>query len=208
MRRLTCQEPFARNADSVPALEISPYQATWPDEFLAIGGALRQGLGKWAIRIDHIGSTSVVGLAAKDIIDIQITVDDFAEDVLEARFGSLGYAVRPKLITDHEPPGISLDAEQLSKRMVKPPPDQRPTNLHIRKSGMFNQQYPLLFRDYLRSSPVAAATYGHIKQVLATKFPNDIESYYDIKDPVCDAIMAAAGEWSAAGNWTLGPSDV
>ena len=50
------------------------YQSRWPDEFQTIASSLRQGLGDLALRIDHIGSPSVPGLAAKDVIDIQITV--------------------------------------------------------------------------------------------------------------------------------------
>ena len=55
-------------------LQILPYQATWPGEFQTISRPLRAALSDLALRIDHIGSTSVPGLAAKDIIDIQITV--------------------------------------------------------------------------------------------------------------------------------------
>ena len=55
-------------------ITIIPYNPAWRDEFVQIGGILRRGLGELAIRIDHIGSTAVPGLAAKDIIDIQITV--------------------------------------------------------------------------------------------------------------------------------------
>lgn len=83
------------------------------------------------MRIDQIGSTSVLGLAAKDMINLQVTVGDLAESVLETRFAPLGYTVRPDLMADDQPLGLVPDAEQLSKRMVKPPPDQRPTNPHI-----------------------------------------------------------------------------
>ena len=57
-----------------PRVEILPYKSSWPSEFLSIATTLRQGLGELALRIDHIGSTSVPDLAAKDVIDIQITV--------------------------------------------------------------------------------------------------------------------------------------
>jgi len=51
---------------------ITPYRSTWPAEFTALGIALRQTLGELALRIDHIGSSAVPGLAAKDIIDVQV----------------------------------------------------------------------------------------------------------------------------------------
>jgi len=70
---------------------ILPYQPTWPDEYHRIAARLRRGLGDLALRIDHIGSTAVPGLAAKDIIDIQVTVAAL-DDALLAAFTALGYA--------------------------------------------------------------------------------------------------------------------
>ena len=58
-------------------ITIIPYRSAWSEEFAAFGGSLRQALGEIALRIDHIGSTAVTGLAAKDIIDIQITVQRY-----------------------------------------------------------------------------------------------------------------------------------
>ena len=57
-------------------IEIVPYQDRWPGEFAAIGRRLRSALGDAALRIDHIGSTAVPGLAAKDVIDVQVSVLD------------------------------------------------------------------------------------------------------------------------------------
>lgn len=188
-------------------IEIVPYRPGWPDEFARIGRELRDHLGDWAKRIDHIGSTSVPGLSAKDIIAIQITVDDFDDDHLATRFEGLGYTTRPHVVVDHEPPGQPIPVEQLEKRMVKPAATQRPTNVHIRRRGSFNQRYALLFRDYLRTYPAAAAAYGHIKVVLSGKFPTDIESYYDVKDPVIDVIMAGAWDWADRVRWEFGSSD-
>ena len=59
-------------------IALSPYQPAWPSEFSGLAGRLRRHLGPLALRIDHIGSTSVPGLAAKDIIDIQVTVEALA----------------------------------------------------------------------------------------------------------------------------------
>ena len=67
-----------------PMIIIIPYQPAWPEEFRTLGGVLRQALGDLALRIDHIGSTSVPGLAAKVIIDIQITVQSLGPAVAQA----------------------------------------------------------------------------------------------------------------------------
>ena len=69
-------------------LEIVPYKRSWPSEFRKLASLLRQGLGDLALRIDHIGSTAVPGLAAKDVIDIQITVAALDQGCLVRHAGS------------------------------------------------------------------------------------------------------------------------
>jgi GrpB-like predicted nucleotidyltransferase (UPF0157 family) len=61
----------------------------------------------------------------------------------------------------------------------------------------------LLFRDYLRAHPLATAAYGQAKQALAAHGPTDWDLYYDVKDPICDIIMAGAEDWAAATGWRL-----
>src|SRR5215213_4858725 len=86
----------------MPLVEIMPYDPRWPAEFAAIGAALRGALGDLALRIDHIGSTSVPSLAAKDRIDVQLTVADFARfELVEAALKRLGYTFVPGNLNDH-----------------------------------------------------------------------------------------------------------
>jgi GrpB-like predicted nucleotidyltransferase (UPF0157 family) len=59
----------------------------------------------------------------------------------------------------------------------------------------------LLFRDYLRFSPAAAAAYAQVKVALARLHPDDAKAYYDVKDPVCDLVMDAAERWAADTRW-------
>jgi GrpB-like predicted nucleotidyltransferase (UPF0157 family) len=77
----------------------------------------------------------------------------------------------------------------------------------VRLRGAANQRYALLFQDYLRVHPMGAAAYAQVKLALARYHADDIDAYYDIKDPVCDIIMAAAESWAAATQWEPGPSD-
>ncbi len=130
---------------------IVPYQSTWPDEFQRLGGVLRGSLGDLALRIDHIGSTSIPGLAAKDRIDIQVTVEDL-DPAIEGALRNIGYHWLEH-VTDHAPIGIESHARDWIKWVFKPPAGQRPTNLHVRRA---NQRYALLFRDYLRTHLTAA----------------------------------------------------
>lgn len=191
-----------------PRIAIIPYSPRWPGEFQPLGATIRRALGDLALRIDHIGSTAVAGLAAKDIIDIQVTVKSLvpAAPIADA-LASAGYAIREGIVRDHQPPGDSRAAGEWIKLYFVPPAGQRPTHLHVRAEGRANQRYPILFRDYLRSCAEATAAYAEVKRQLARHFPLDIEAYYDLKDPVCDIIIAAAEAWAREVRWNPGPSD-
>lgn len=190
-------------------ITIIPYDTAWPMAFIAVARPLRAVLGDLALRIDHIGSTSVPGLAAKDIIDVQITVAEFnctprLVDVL----GSLGYTQARDILSDHVPPLYEGPATDWEKRYFRPPADLRPMHLHVRALGRPNQRYPILFRDYLRAHSVASAAYAQIKTNLSRRHPDDVDFYYDIKDPLCDIVIDAAEDWVRTTGWQMGPSDI
>lgn len=185
--------------------EIIPYQNRWQEEFRSIGQQLRIALGD-AVEIHHIGSTSVPDLAAKDVIDIQVSVSDLENPNLKPALESCGFLWR-EIRTDHAPPGMSLAATELEKRYaVRILP--RRVNLHIRAVGRFNQRYALLCRDYLRTHAGTRDAYAEIKRQLARYFPNNVDAYYDIKDPAFDLFMSAAWEWAEWTNWQPAPSDI
>lgn len=190
------------------SIEIVAYDEGWPSAFLALAQPLRQAVGGDAARIDHIGSTSVPGLAAKDVIDVQVTVVELAGDTAWARaLASLGYREATAVTRDHVPALAGGTAGDWEKRYFRPPPALRRMHLHVRAAGRANQRYPLLFRDYLRSNEAAATTYGAIKTTLAARHGDDVDYYYAVKDPVCDLIIGAAEEWAARSDWRVGPSD-
>lgn len=191
-----------------PLIAILPYNPQWPMEFRDIGGSLRTALGDLALRIDHIGSTSVPGLAAKDVIDVQVTVAALDAEALTRALTPLGYTLYPPADHDHMPPGHDDPPEEWRKLFFRPPEGQRRTNLHIRQAGRANQRYALLFRDYLRVDPQARGAYQQIKEALARLHPDDMDAYYDVKDPVCDIVMAAAERWAAQTSYVPGPSDL
>jgi GrpB-like predicted nucleotidyltransferase (UPF0157 family) len=189
-------------------IEVVPYDPRWPDEFESIARNVRDGFGSVALRIDHIGSTSVPGLAAKDVVDMQVTVPNLDRDVISALAKIAGYIIHPDLHVDHVPPGGSSDPSDWAKFMLKPVHPTRRVHVHIRQEGRANQRYPILFRDYLRSSPTATEAYRQIKVALARLHPDDMDAYYDVKDPVCDLIIDSAELWAKDTSWILGPSDV
>lgn len=190
-------------------VEIMPYTPRWATEFAALAAPIRARLGADAIRIDHIGSTSVPGLAAKDIIDLQLSVA--ALEPLERYAGplsTLGYMLRPDVTCDHRPPDAAGPDEDWQKRYFGRPGHARRVHLHVRVIGRPNQRYPLLFRDYLRAMPAMAAAYAELKRRLAAHFPDDMATYADVKDPACDLISGAAEAWALTTGWQPGPTDV
>jgi GrpB-like predicted nucleotidyltransferase (UPF0157 family) len=182
-------------------ITIVPYQSTWQDEFQTLKQTLHQALGNLAVRIDHIGSTAVPSLAAKDIIDIQITVESL-NAAIEAALMQAGYQRLAHITQDHLPPGYE-STDDWMKWIFRPIAPHRPVNVHIRLPGQANQRYALLFRDYLRAQPAIAQAYAAAKLALAKYHPDDLEAYYDVKDPVCDIIIGGAEIWATATGWQL-----
>ncbi len=189
-------------------ITIVPYHPHWPAEFQRLAATLRAALGATALRIDHIGSTAVPGLAAKDIIDVQVTVPMLEpETAYTPALQAAGFVLRSGVTRDHRPPGDSEPDSAWAKRLFGAAPDQRLTNVHVRALGHPNQRYALLFRDYLRAHPQAVAAYAEVKRRLASAFPDQLRVYTEVKDPVCDVILAAAEEWAAATGWQPGRPD-
>jgi GrpB-like predicted nucleotidyltransferase (UPF0157 family) len=186
-------------------VEIVAYKPSWPSEFQTIASVLRRGLGPLALRIDHIGSTSVPGLSAKDVIDIQITVAALDETLIAA-MTAIGYTLPEGIWRDHRPPGLTGPESDWQKLLFHEPPDQRPTNTHVRVQGRANQRYALLFRDYLRAHPATAQAYAELKRRLAAHLA-DPRTYPEVKDPAVDLIYFAAEDWAKAVRWQPGPSD-
>ncbi|MAF11528.1 hypothetical protein CMK11_13850 [Candidatus Poribacteria bacterium] len=191
-------------------VHIIEYQSRWPHEFRAIARGVRGALGGSARRIDHIGSTSVPCLASKDIIDVQLTVASFdGFDTVATRLAAVGYRQRQGLHYDHLPPGDGHVQTEYEKRYFREPRGDRRTHLHVRADGKANQRYALLFRDYLRAHPPAALAYAETKRRLSRHHneQSDDSVYFEIKDPVCDMVMAPAEEWAPRVAWQMGESD-
>ncbi len=194
------------NPNSQNPIKIEDYRPGWPVEFKQIGQTLRQGLGRLALRIDHIGSTSVPGLAAKDVIDLQITVEALSEELI-LKMNELGYILPEGNWRDHAPPGQNGPESDWAKLLFRPPPHQRRTNTHVRVAGRPNQRYPLVFRDFLRSHPKMAEAYAELKRRLAAHLA-DGNCYPEVKDPAVDLIYFSAETWAAQSLWQPGPSDL
>ena len=174
---------------------IVPYDAEWPILFARLGCALRAALGDVALRIDHIGSTSVPGLDAKPIIDVQVSVAAFEPlDAYRGPLESLGYEFR-------------ADNTERTKRYFRESPGGRRTHIHVRRAGSFSEQFALLFRVYLRAHAEDARRYAKVKNRLAEAYRHDRHGYTDAKIPHVWQIMAKADRWSQEVGWEPGPTD-
>lgn len=185
---------------------IVEHRAAWLSDYETIASELRDLLGDAALRVDHIGSTAVPGLPAKDIIDVQVTVEALEVDVAD-KLLSAGYAIHQEVFRqDHVPPGFeTAPAKEWTKLFFMQRTGTRRCNIHVRQAGKPNQRYALLVRDFLRTHPPIAAAYGELKQRLASALA-DPDTYPDVKDPVSDIIYLAAESWAAATHWQVPPA--
>ncbi len=183
-----------------PRVAIVRYDERWPAEYERIAAALATTLADVAVRVDHIGSTSIPGLAAKDVIDVQVAVADLHDPRLAPALATLG-ATPTDVTTDHAPAGWTGPPQEWEKRYFRPPPSWRRTHLHVRQVGRANARYALLFRDFLRATPPAAAAYERLKVGLARLVPDDPLAYTEVKDPVCDLVMESAERWARDVRW-------
>ena len=157
--------PFAHNvATATPAADPRTLVAadpSWPAQAARIAARLNTACGHRAVRIDHVGSTAVAGMDARDIIDMQVTVasldvaDELAEHLLQA-----GYPIVGAITAD---PGH--DSEPLlPKRFHASADPGRPTHIHIRADGAPNQRFALLFVDWLTANAGVRADYLEVKR--------------------------------------------
>ena len=185
-----------------PPVRVVPYDEAWPRRAAAELTALTTALGDLVLHAAHIGSTSIPQMAAKNILDLQLSVWDLEEAAaaFDGPLAELGY-VRLPYERDHVPAGDDSDpglwAKRFWRRRNHPGGD---VNLHVRVVGSPNERLALLFCDYLRAHPPAVAAYARFKEVLAAHV-GDLEPYTDIKDPVVDLVVTAASDWASAVGW-------
>ncbi|MBO4914891.1 MAG: GrpB family protein [Oscillospiraceae bacterium] len=162
---------------------VLPYDEQWKQDFLKIKDELANALGKLAIGIEHVGSTSVRGLSAKPVIDIDVVIKDYTilEDVVSA-LGEIGYQHEGNLgIVGRE--AFKYDGKEHLKQhhLYVCPEDSPELRRHI------------AFRDYLRAHPEAVRKYSRIKEEGAKQYPDDIERYIEHKSPFIEKIYAEIG---------------
>lgn len=148
-------------------IQVLPYDPQWKENFEAIRRELVPVLGDLALRIEHVGSTSVEGLAAKPIIDIDVVISDHTPlESVVAALSTIGY--------QHEG---DLGIPQREAFRYDGKHHLQAHHLYVCPESSPELRRHITFRDYLRSHPEAAAEYGRVKMEAAKLHPEDIESY-------------------------------
>jgi len=154
----------------------------WPDLYAREEARIRAAIGNRIIRLEHTGSTSVPGLAAKPIIDITMTVADVTDEDAYARdLESAGYAIR---IREAEP-------DWYDHRVFKGPDAN--INLHVFSDGCVELERMVGFRDWLRTHDDDRALYENTKRELLKQDWKSVQDYADAKTAVIEEINARAG---------------
>jgi GrpB-like predicted nucleotidyltransferase (UPF0157 family) len=165
---------------AAPTVLVVDYDEAWPRRFEELRARISPALAGVALAIEHVGSTSVSGLAAKPIVDMTVVVAARSEVPLAIqRLAAVGYRHRGNL-------GIE-DREAFDH-----PSDLPRHNLYVCPQGTIGIVNQLAVRDYLRAHPDVARRYGELKKRLAAQFPDDIDHYvFGKTDFVLDVLQHA-----------------
>jgi GrpB-like predicted nucleotidyltransferase (UPF0157 family) len=167
-------------------IQVVDYDPAWPGLFRQEAARIRAVLGGRVVRLEHIGSTSVPGLAAKPIIDILLVVPDSSDE--------------PSYLPDLEAAGYTLvirEPDRHQHRCLKGPSTN--INLHVYSPGCPEVERYLIFRDRLRGHPGDRTGYQRVKRELAERDWTYVQEYADAKTEAVEGIIARARESADGG---------
>ncbi|SCF01940.1 dephospho-CoA kinase [Micromonospora chokoriensis] len=201
VRRLSPYEDNLRERRVVPPGRSDRVGAdeTWPAQYARLAARIRHALGSHALRIDHIGSTAVPGLAAQDVIDVQVAVSSLADadGALADRLANAGFPRVPGQWWDDPRPAGS---DRWQKRLHGSADPARPVRLHVRVADSPGWRYALMMRDHLRADPDQRSAYLLLKRDLADAAPEVGESG-TASDPWFDEEYLRAEQWAEQTGW-------
>lgn len=157
--------PFAQNlvrnrtAPRAGGPVLSPANPEWPAQAARIMARLKVAAGPGILALDHVGSTAVPGLAAKDVLDLQLGVENMAAaESIAAVLAEAGFPAWPGIVSDNPKPSHP-DPADWRKRLHGSADPGRPVNLHVRAVGSPGWRFALCFRDWLRDDAAARTDY-------------------------------------------------
>ncbi len=202
---------YATNVSESVAVQLFPVIEAANPEWVAQGRRLVERLtfvcGPDAVAVDHIGSTAVPGLDARDVIDLQVTVRDLAAaDALAQRLADAGFPRVDSVTRDDPKPAYGIGGEAdpslWDKRFHASADPGRPAHVHLRVEGWPGQRFALVFRDWLRADAGARQEYLGVKRAAAVEAgtESDLEvaavRYVDAKTPWFDDAYRRAMRWA------------
>jgi dephospho-CoA kinase len=193
-----------RRPPSGPARLVEP-DPEWPAQYARLAARIRHAAGDAARSVHHIGSTAVPGLAADDVIDIQLGVDHLeVADQLRPALRAAGFVHVPEIDPDPPKP-VEPDPGRWAKRLSVSADPGRPVNLHVRPLDSVGYRYALLVRDWLRADPDARAEYLAMKRRVSAEHAGDPDSagYARAKEPWFAAALPVADRWATATGWRI-----
>lgn len=165
---------------------VVDYDPSWPDRFEEHRARIAQALGAAALRIEHVGSTAVPGLATKPIVDIQVSVPDVEDD---ARY-----------VPVLEAAGYELRVREHGHRMLRRGAE---VHVHVCTAGSDWERRHVLFRDWLRTDVTDRERYATAKRELASRDWKTMNHYADAKSAIIGEIMERAERWARATGWSV-----
>ncbi|XID90411.1 GrpB family protein [Paenibacillaceae bacterium WGS1546] len=175
LQKITVGERKPHNA----TISLAEYDPRWPELFEQQAHRIRAALGDKALRVEHVGSTSVPGLCAKPIIDLLLSVADSADESAYVPFlEAAGYTLRVR------------EPEWFEHRLFKGPDID--INLHVFSEGASEIKRMLRFRDWLRANDADRDYYANAKRSLAQRVWRHVQHYADAKTSVVQEIMDRA----------------
>ena len=167
-------------------IAVVDYDAAWPDYFEVERSRIDQALANVPHRVVHVGSTSVMGVSAKPIVDLQLSVSEVEDE------GSYLPAL--------ESAGYVLRVRERGHRMLRTP--ALDVHVHVCSIGSDWERRHLLFRDWLRESEADRAKYPEVKEALARGDWPSMNHYADAKSGVIQEITTQAEKWAATTGWS------
>jgi len=165
-------------------VEIVEYDPKWATLYREEKARVLAAVGHLAVAVEHIGSTAVVGLGAKPIIDIMVGVNRLsdAQQCIEP-LGSIGYEYQP----EHE---VTMPERRFFGKGE--PPKEQHYHLHMVEKGSEFWKTHLTFRDYLGTHPETSRQYCELKKKLASEYGSNREGYTEAKTSFIESIVAKA----------------
>ena len=161
---------------------VEKWNPKWKDEFERIVVSLGKDIIYNSIKIEHVGSTSVEGLSAKPIIDLDIVIENDKFEIIKRLLNDKGYKHEGDLgIEGREAFSYSGKEELMTHHLYVCPKDSKELFKHI------------TFRDFLKNNPALASEYSKVKEQAAVLYPDDIDKYMEFKSEIIENIYKRCG---------------